>query len=493
VADNSTNPTAEAWYARGPQGQVRWTLGSDGSLDAAYTYNAWGALSGKQLLSPTEIWPPRTLPIYLDNDQRLLGSGQGVDPQSTDNGYPTWKQGPGVAADATPLVGPLASPAASGGAGQGASGNPLTPAASGSTNLSDGNPWKFDPDDPYGVKHWIDGENWARNGGQWGTLPGAGTDKSPIGAPPAGLDTSSIADNRLASLWSVPGLSGASEYYGVKPGHQTGGSNWDDTRNQRLPLPGVNNAGSPGRMYGPPEILPYIVPDTSFQDLLNQPFVGYTGPQVPNPGSGGQRGGGGTHEDPMHRRLIRAGVLRHRGHPTMTPSATGDPGGGSPSGGGDGGPFNDPDLNDLMDGEGLYTSGNGNVGTWINDTADSVGNFLETNSQIMNSPYGMLWALGAFALALPLAVLGAGASILGGIALAGTIAIGANVMAGAADVIRGGQLSRGLHLNDDQIRTLEITRNVIGISAAVAGLGDMAVSAYDFGGVKRTGVSWTLG
>jgi YD repeat-containing protein len=285
--------TAEAWYARGPQGQVRWTIGGDGVLQTGLMYNAWGANSGVLALEPGSDWPPHTMPAFLDNDERLLLSSTAFG-----GGLPTWKQGPGVAADATPLVGPLASPAASGGAGQGASGNPLTPAASGSTNLSDGNPWKFDPDDPYGVKHWIDGENWARNGGQWGTLPGAGTDKSPIGAPPAGLDTSSIADNRLASLWSNHGLSGSSEYHGVKPGQQTGSPDWDDNRNQRAPLPGVNGAGS-GRAHGP--VIPPLKPLPVYLPIeiwppVEAPSSQWGDPQVPNAGSGGEKGGGDTHK-----------------------------------------------------------------------------------------------------------------------------------------------------------------------------------------------------
>jgi hypothetical protein len=236
-----------------------------------------------------------------------------VDPQSTDNGYPTWKQGPGVAADATPLVGPLASPAASGGAGQGASGNPLTPAATGSTNLNPGGQWSIPDVDPGMGPLPRPKEPW--NSGQDGDMPGMGGDKGPIGAPPAGLDTSSIADNRLASLWSVPGLSGGSEYYGVKPGHQTGSPDWDDNRNQRAPLPGVNGAGS-GRAHGP--VIPPLKPLPVYLPIeiwppVEAPSSLWGDPQVPNAGSGGEKGGGDTH-----------GKKKGKGkHPVLTPSATG--------------------------------------------------------------------------------------------------------------------------------------------------------------------------
>jgi hypothetical protein len=201
-------------------------------------------MSSNTRVAPWTVWPPE--------------------------GLPTWKQGAGTSVDATPLVGPLASPAASGAAGQGASGNPLTPAASSSTNLSPDNPWAFDPD-PYmspggGKAPWNPGHS----------LPGQGLpDFSPVGAPAAGLDTSPIADNRLAGLWASYGLSGSTEYYGVKPGNQTGRPEWDDTRNQRAPLPGGGRTTLPA-------VLPAIPPP---QPAIPWPpsLLGFGGPMVPNP------------------------------------------------------------------------------------------------------------------------------------------------------------------------------------------------------------------
>ena len=242
---------------------------------------------GGQRFSPIAIWPPMELPPYLDGDPRLLLSGTDSGDSPLQAGFPAWKQGPGTATDATPLVGPLASPDASGGAGQGASGNPLTPAATTSTTMTSGGPWHIDLNDPTGIGKWLSDEHWVTHFGQQDFgAPGQPGDKAPNGAPAAAIDTSSVADNRLGGLWDTSGLRGSSEYYGVKPGRQTGSPNWDDTRNQRLPLPGVWGAGGWG--YGPIQtILPAIDPSPQYD--------AYGHPIAPNPGSGGDKGGGSPH------------------------------------------------------------------------------------------------------------------------------------------------------------------------------------------------------
>jgi hypothetical protein len=280
-----------AFYVRGPNGQVRWTVTGEGALAGWCTYNAWGGLSGGERVAPWTVWPPQVLPAYLDGDLRLTGVGR----QKTD-GLPTWKQGAGTATDTTPLVGVMASPEASGGAGQGAAGNPLTPGAANSTHLTGDGPWHTDgpePGETYGhwqMRQWWAGENEVLHG------PGYAGSKAPIGVAGAALDTSSIADNRLANLWTVPDLSGSSEYYGVKPGNQTGSANWDDTRNQRLPLPGITTPGVGGGGAMGPIAGPLLWNDPTYYlpVLPFPPRQAGGGPLVPNQGSGGGKGGGTT-------------------------------------------------------------------------------------------------------------------------------------------------------------------------------------------------------
>ncbi len=186
----------------------------------------------------------------------------------------------------TPGIGALEGAKEGGAAGLGNSANPDAGAAGNAGFLQRNGPWSMR--DRIGQKYelgpfrpdpYIDPRELGLPISERGK-PGMGTEKAPVGAPPAAVDQAGIADQRMAGMWA------AQRFHGMAPGRQTRSLGCDDCRNARLPLPAQPGVGWSIGGPGGPQTGPALVPRGLDPGLLGLPTGGGGEPLLGNPGFG---------------------------------------------------------------------------------------------------------------------------------------------------------------------------------------------------------------